>query len=153
MKCSHCNQEHPDNYLVCPNTGKIIRKDESMSFGSQCCEKCGKPIFSLDAQFCPYCGEPLDADEYDPGTFLIVEDVFKIDGRGRVCITGFVIHGEIVVGDEISIVHRKLDKISKNVVVAIEKDRKLIDAAISGDCYGFLLRHEMEIAVGDIVYE
>lgn len=164
MKCPYCDQVHPDNYLICPITGGRIEQNEKKICSNPNCDIYGKQVLSSDALYCPYCGESLKVDDYDEvpnehrdfwGSFFVVDDLFEMENRG-VVVTGLLLSGKITVGDEIVIVHREIDEVSKTVVLGIEADRKLLDSAIPGSYYGFLLRklgNTGDIKQGDIVYK
>lgn len=164
MKCPYCNQIHPDNYLICPITGRKIEQNEKKTCCNPNCDMYGKQILSSGALYCPYCGKSLEVNDYDEapnkhrdfwGSFFVVDDLFEIENRGIV-VTGFLLSGKITVGDEIVIVHREIDEVSKTVVLGIEADRKLFDSAMPGSYYGFLLRNlwsTRNIGIGDIVYK
>lgn len=114
------------------------------------CEKCGKTI-PKDATYCPYCGEP-QVEFIDIPPYFISEDTFVLEGRGIVVI-GYLPFGKISCGDEVHVVHRNTNRISKGIVTGIEKDRNLYDHALSGSSYGFLIRCNAEsISRGDIIY-
>ncbi|MCJ7435292.1 MAG: zinc-ribbon domain-containing protein, partial [Anaerolineales bacterium] len=51
MQCSHCNQEHPEGTLFCPQTGNKITIPNV-------CPKCGKPI-DPNWLYCNHCGRKL----------------------------------------------------------------------------------------------
>lgn len=52
MKCPHCGQEHPDDFLLCPYTGKSL-KSQTKVCGNPNCQYPNVPI---EAKFCPRCG-------------------------------------------------------------------------------------------------
>lgn len=59
MICSHCGQEHPDNFQFCPVTGQRIAPQFKACTNEQCPDY-GKYILPLDSRFCPSCGKALD---------------------------------------------------------------------------------------------
>lgn len=59
MRCPHCGQEHPDNFLFCPITGEIITPRLKACINKQCTDY-GKYILPLDGRFCPSCGKQLN---------------------------------------------------------------------------------------------
>jgi elongation factor Tu len=69
---------------------------------------------------------------------MSVEDVFSINGRGRVA-TGRVERGTAKVGDEVEIIGLRKES-RKTVVTGIEMFNKTLDKAIAGDNVGALLR-------------
>lgn len=82
---------------------------------------------------------------------LEVEDVFSITGRGTVA-TGVVAHGEVAVGDTVTIYRGEL-VVAGAVVTGIEAFRRTQETASAGDRVGLLLRgvSREEIARGDRV--
>lgn len=117
------------------------------------CENCGKNA-PHDAHYCPYCGEPME-DRSTISPFFMIEDKFSIKGRGTV-VTGYLLWGNITVGDEVAIVHRDVDEISRVIIVGIEIDGKIVDTAEAGNSYGFLIRGSVnpsDINFGDLVYK
>ena len=52
MKCPHCGQEHPDDFLLCPYTGKSL-KQQTKVCGNPDCQYPNVPI---EAKYCPRCG-------------------------------------------------------------------------------------------------
>jgi len=73
-----------------------------------------------------------------PAFFLRIEDIFSITGRGTV-VTGVVKSGTCQVGQEVAILKNGI-QLRRSVVLGIEKFRKLIDTAETGDNVGILLR-------------
>lgn len=57
MKCKHCGEVHPDDYLFCPATGKKIEPDKLI------CKVCGNKSFPEKSKFCPCCGTELDGQK------------------------------------------------------------------------------------------
>ncbi|WP_373255409.1 zinc ribbon domain-containing protein, partial [Phocaeicola vulgatus] len=59
MKCPHCSQEHPDDFLLCPYTGKPLKPQTKV------CENpdCQYPNVPIEAKFCPRCGFKLFIEE------------------------------------------------------------------------------------------
>ena len=53
MKCKHCGEIHPAEFLFCPNTGNKIEPEKLV------CKVCGKNDIKGDSKFCPYCGTSL----------------------------------------------------------------------------------------------
>lgn len=51
MKCSHCDQEHPEDTQFCPMTGKKIIMPGF-------CQQCGKPV-DPNWRHCTHCGRKL----------------------------------------------------------------------------------------------
>ena len=58
MKCPHCNQEHPEGYKFCPQTGKEIIYLKACH--NLTCNEYGKHILPMDFLFCPTCGCNLE---------------------------------------------------------------------------------------------
>jgi elongation factor Tu len=81
---------------------------------------------------------------------MTVEDVFSIRGRGTV-VTGRVETGTIEVGDEINIRHDAT--LIRTVVTGIERLRKVVTQAQTGDKVGVLLRNvtKEQVAKGDML--
>lgn len=69
MKCPFCNQEHPDGYQFCPNTGKKIELQFQACINERC-ESYGKFVLPLDAKFCPQCGSLLNIPSRKEAPFL-----------------------------------------------------------------------------------
>ena len=61
MKCPHCGQEHPDDFLLCPYTGKSL-KSQTKVCGNPDCQYPNVPI---EAKFCPRCGWDFSQDDND----------------------------------------------------------------------------------------
>ena len=61
MKCPHCSQEHPDDFLLCPYTGKSL-KPQTKVCGNPDCKYPNVPI---EAKFCPRCGWAFSQDDND----------------------------------------------------------------------------------------
>lgn len=61
MKCPHCGQEHPDDFLLCPYTGKSL-KPQTKVCGNPDCQYHNVPI---EAKFCPRCGWAFSQDDND----------------------------------------------------------------------------------------
>jgi len=59
MKCPHCDQEHPDDFKVCPYTAKPIEPQFQYCKNEDCDFRNTLP---LSAKFCPNCGCNLDID-------------------------------------------------------------------------------------------
>lgn len=36
MKCPHCGQEHPDDFLLCPYTGKSLKSQTKVCGNPDC---------------------------------------------------------------------------------------------------------------------
>lgn len=68
---------------------------------------------------------------------FVVEDVFKITGRGTVA-TGTIISGYVSIGEEITIFNEHEEYHS--VVTGVEFFRKLVETGMAGDNVGLLLR-------------
>ena len=99
MNCPYCNQEHPDGYKFCPNTGKAIDNQ----FNACTNEKCpdfGKYILPLDSKFCPKCGSPIKASEQIYTTTNRGDDtiIFKVNGVSFSMIK--VEAGSFLMGDD-----------------------------------------------------
>ena len=62
MKCIHCNQEHPDDFMFCPKTGAKIEPQLKACTNKEC-QDFGKYILPLEAKFCPRCGEKIEEEE------------------------------------------------------------------------------------------
>lgn len=60
MKCPHCGQEHPNEYMFCPLTAKSLTP-QLKACRNESCKEYGKYTLPLDAIFCPCCGKPLEA--------------------------------------------------------------------------------------------
>ena len=58
MKCPHCNQEHPDNYQYCPETGEKIELFKACNNPS--IPEFGKQIVPTDRKNCPSCGQSME---------------------------------------------------------------------------------------------
>lgn len=62
MKCPYCQQDHPDQALFCPNTGKSLARQEIPVEVPKpteiLCPACSKTIPS-NSVFCPHCGHHL----------------------------------------------------------------------------------------------
>ena len=59
MKCPYCNQEHPDNTLYCPQTGRKIQDEKLACTENPHCPIYGKFILPTGSRFCPECGSPI----------------------------------------------------------------------------------------------
>ncbi len=57
MKCPYCGEQHPDQAIFCPKTGKTLYQPEV-------CRNCGASLPS-EVSFCPVCGTSIDV-EADP---------------------------------------------------------------------------------------
>ena len=55
MKCPHCGQEHPDELIECPVTGKKLK----LACKNPHCSYYGEYIFPFDLDTCPCCGLSL----------------------------------------------------------------------------------------------
>ena len=55
MKCPHCGQEHPDELIECPVTGKKLK----LACKNPNCSYYGEYLFPLDLDTCPCCGWSL----------------------------------------------------------------------------------------------
>lgn len=53
MKCKHCGEIHPVEFLFCPNTGNKIEPEKFV------CKVCGRNDIKEGSKFCPYCGASL----------------------------------------------------------------------------------------------
>ena len=62
MKCKHCGEIHPAEFLFCPNTGKKIEPEKLA------CKACGRNDIKEGSKFCPYCGVSLMEDIQDKET-------------------------------------------------------------------------------------
>lgn len=58
MKCPYCNQEHDEDTIYCPRTGKKI-ENSMKACDNPDCPKFGMYILSQDSEFCPRCGKPI----------------------------------------------------------------------------------------------
>ena len=58
MKCPHCNQEHPEEFLFCPKTDKKIVSLKACP--NLMCTEYGKHVLPMDYVFCPICGFKLE---------------------------------------------------------------------------------------------
>lgn len=56
MKCPYCGDQHPDQAVFCPKTGKTINQHEV-------CRNCGASL-PPDVSFCPVCGASITASPY-----------------------------------------------------------------------------------------
>lgn len=59
MKCPYCNQEHSDDAVFCPQTGKRIQEDKLACTENPDCPIHGQRILPLNAIYCPECGAAL----------------------------------------------------------------------------------------------
>lgn len=57
MKCPHCNQTHPDDFIFCPATGKELKK----ACENKDCPYIGEHIWPLEKESCPICGRPFSS--------------------------------------------------------------------------------------------
>ena len=55
MKCPHCGQEHPDELIECPETGKKLKR----ACKNSGCSYYGEYLYPLDLDTCPCCGRSL----------------------------------------------------------------------------------------------
>ena len=55
MLCPHCSQEHPDNLIDCPTTGKKLKR----ACTNMLCSYYGEFLFPLEQESCPCCGNSL----------------------------------------------------------------------------------------------
>ena len=55
MKCPHCCQEHPDEFEICPTTGKNLK----IACNNEDCSYYGEILFPWFMRQCPCCGQPL----------------------------------------------------------------------------------------------
>jgi hypothetical protein len=62
MKCIHCNQEHPDDFMFCPKTGAKIEPQYKACTNKEC-RDFGKYILPLEAKFCPRCGKEIEGQK------------------------------------------------------------------------------------------
>ena len=62
MKCIHCNQEHPDDFMFCPITGVKLEPQKKACTNEECCDY-GKYILPPEANFCPRCGHKIERQE------------------------------------------------------------------------------------------
>ena len=53
MKCKHCGEIHPAEFLFCPNTGKRI-EPEKLAHKAR-----ARNDIKEGSKFCPYCGVSL----------------------------------------------------------------------------------------------
>ena len=81
MKCPYCNQDHPNGYKFCPNTGKAI-DNQFNACTNEDCPDFGKYVLPLDSKFCPKCGSPIKNSAQIYTTTTIGEDTitFKVNG-------------------------------------------------------------------------
>ncbi len=59
MQCTHCNEQHPNFYVYCPNTSKVIDSSDSINLtynASEFCAACGTKN-ELGYSFCVNCGQ------------------------------------------------------------------------------------------------
>ena len=63
MKCPHCGQEHPDELIECPETGKKLK----LACKNPNCSYYGEYIYPLDLDTCPCCGRSLIHEFVDLG--------------------------------------------------------------------------------------
>lgn len=56
MICPYCHQEHPDNTVFCPQTGKRIQEEKQACMENPDCPIHGQFILPIDSCFCPECG-------------------------------------------------------------------------------------------------
>jgi TIR domain/Elongation factor Tu domain 2 len=73
-----------------------------------------------------------------PAFYMRIEDIFSITGRGTV-VTGVVESGTCETGQEVAILKKGV-QVRRAVVLGIEKFRKIIDTAKTGDKIGMLLK-------------
>ena len=86
MKCPHCGQEHPDDFLLCPYTGKSL-KQQTKVCGNPDCQYPNVPI---EAKYCPRCGwkfpmqnennNEFYVSSQEDSTKLSLNDFFPVDG-------------------------------------------------------------------------
>lgn len=112
-----------------------------------------KTILTLDVDFegSFTCDDIWVVDSTPDDFVMVVEDVFTIMGRG-IAITGKIKSGCVQTGDTLTIVGK--NNVMKDVVVyyGIEKDRKIIDFAQTGDSVGILLKlSKDDVSIGDLV--
>lgn len=90
MKCPHCNQEHPDDYQFCPQTGEKIELLKAC-MNNPACPDHGKYIWPSDTRFCPRCSAILDdyagikedSDGKDFKPIIETEPVIIVDEPGK----------------------------------------------------------------------
>ena len=91
--------------------------------------------------------EKAEAPSSEP--FLMeVEDVFKIIGRGTM-VTGRVSRGKVKVNDTVEVVGIRPTK--QVVVLVVEKNRKSLDEAATGDNVGLLLSRVERYERGQVI--
>lgn len=80
---------------------------------------------------------------------MYVEDIFEIKSQG-IAVTGTIRSGSVHSGDVIEIIGDYKETV---IVAAIEKERSLVDEAITGDAIGLLLRNIPidHISIGDLL--
>lgn len=59
MKCPYCHQEHPNDAIFCPQTGRRIQEDKLACTENPECPIHGQRILPLNAVYCPECGTTL----------------------------------------------------------------------------------------------
>ena len=59
MICPYCHQEHPDNTLYCPQTGRKIQDKKLACTENPHCSIQGQFILPAGSRFCPECGSPI----------------------------------------------------------------------------------------------
>jgi len=64
MKCPHCNQEHEQGTLFCPQTGKKMPVPNKNCVNEGCCNYM-KYNLPLDTRFCPNCGQPVEDGDFN----------------------------------------------------------------------------------------
>ena len=57
MKCPHCGQEHPDDFMYCPTSG------QSLVPQTKKCDNCKYECIPVEAKFCPRCGKKFSTKQ------------------------------------------------------------------------------------------
>ena len=57
MKCPHCGQEHPDDFMFCPTSG------QSLVPQTKKCDNCKYECIPVEAKFCPRCGKKFSTKQ------------------------------------------------------------------------------------------
>lgn len=137
--CANCHNDVPKGAASCPRCGSEMPKGFFASllggiFGARGAQ--AEPGASA-VQTSPGEAAAPPRAEGSPGPFAFeVEDLFTITGRGTVA-TGRISRGSISVGDEVSFVSAKGDRV-KLRVTGIEAFRKIVQVANEGDTVGLL---------------
>ena len=110
------------------------------------CKNCGADI--ENAKFCEYCGTKREEGEVPSqvqdiaasNVVLVVDDVFKITGKGNVVIGK--LEKPVSVGDILSLTDADGNHIQNVTIKGIEAFRKIHDSAEAGENVGLLLDFE-----------